>query len=265
MKEKIRETGSYLYPDEHGFLPNKSSKERIQDKWLPAIESVIEAYKDILGDQLLSIYLRGSVAKGEAIDTIADLDTISFTKKHVDFDKKISRKHKKKIMEDFPFIEDVEISIISTDQLEDKKGIITILKTSGVCIYGEDILKNLPQPKIGTDTLPLFKKLKENHLPEALKELDDFPENRDKVCSWIMKRILRNAHGLVQERSRKYTRDLYRCYEDVSKFYPEKEGALKEALRLAIFPTQDAQQITNLATKLTNWIDTEARKLGYIT
>lgn len=53
----------------------------------------------------------------------------------------------------------------------------------------------------------------------AKEEVD---EETKKSCVWFMKGLLRVGFEITMERSQKYTRDLYRCYETFSEYYPEK-------------------------------------------
>ena len=77
-KIEIKPMGSYFELDSDGYIMNPASIEKIQSKWYPAIDDVIEVYKKVCGDKLINIYVRGSVAKGQAVEGISDLDTYAF-------------------------------------------------------------------------------------------------------------------------------------------------------------------------------------------
>lgn len=69
----IQPTGSYFEVDRKGYLVNPASKDKLQDEWKPAIDDVVEAYKENFGENLKSVYIRGSVAKGKAIEYVSDI------------------------------------------------------------------------------------------------------------------------------------------------------------------------------------------------
>jgi len=77
MQNDVKPIGSFLQTDTDGFIVNTTSPEKIQSAWLPAVEMVSDAYRKHFGENLHSVYIRGSVAKGEAIDNISDIDSFA--------------------------------------------------------------------------------------------------------------------------------------------------------------------------------------------
>jgi hypothetical protein len=71
---EIQPKGSYFETDEEGFLISPASIEKIQEEWKPVIDDVVKAYQEAYGDKLRAVYVRGSVAKGEAIENVSDLN-----------------------------------------------------------------------------------------------------------------------------------------------------------------------------------------------
>ena len=63
--------------DAEGNLINEARQDKFQENWREAINDFVATVKEHLGDKVLSIYIRGSAAKGTAVDTISDLDTIT--------------------------------------------------------------------------------------------------------------------------------------------------------------------------------------------
>src|SRR3989344_772533 len=225
---KIQKIGGYLEIDKDGFIIKKASAEKFQEKWKPVIEETKNAYIEHFGDKLHSVYIRGSVAKGEAIDGIADLDSIAVVnlpKEQIDI--KWKEEFNKQIIAKYPFVKNIEIVAGTLDHaLSKNRGVHIIIKTQAVCIYGDDLSDSIAKLKPGKESALHFR-----NLQDELQQTIDFFENGwgdsleeslDK-CSWIMKRILRTGFELVMERENKYTRDLYPCYESFSKYYPNKK------------------------------------------
>ena len=75
---EIKPTGSYFGIDKEGYLINPASEDKLQEQWKPAIDDLVEAYKENHGEHLESIYVRGSVAKGKAIDYVSDIDVFAY-------------------------------------------------------------------------------------------------------------------------------------------------------------------------------------------
>src|SRR5688572_33403162 len=77
-KVQIQPKGSYFQTDENGFLINPASAGKVQEKWKPLINDIAEAYKTKYGEKLKNVYIRGSVAKGEAVEGVSDIDTFAY-------------------------------------------------------------------------------------------------------------------------------------------------------------------------------------------
>lgn len=74
-----------------------------------------------------------------------------------------------------------------------------------------------------------------------------------------MKRIVRQGFILVMARERVFTRDLYPCYKIFSKYYPEKEKEMRQALELAIYPISNTKSIFSVLDNLGEWLIKESK------
>ncbi|MFT5281123.1 MAG: putative nucleotidyltransferase [Flavobacteriaceae bacterium] len=255
MKEtiEIKETGSYFDVDVDGYIVNPASHEKIQDKWKPAIKSIINLYKNEFGDNLKNVYIRGSFAKGTAIENISDLDTFAYVYlEKEDFPKEWTEEFKKKFHKEHPFINGVDI-MIKPVSIEPQG---MILLNQSLCVFGEK--SNVSKIKIGRDLIlhapnlqkrfNMFYEFKENKKHEAIEE-----------CEWQMKGILRTSLEILIEKSGKYSRDLYPCYKLFSENYPDKETQMRKVLHLALNPTDDIQEIEDVITGIGSWLIKEIK------
>ena len=261
MVHKIKPIGSFIQTDTDGFIVNTASQEKIQDAWKPAVEKVRDAYKKHFGNHLHSVYIRGSVAKGEAIEDVSDIDSFAVvTLPYGVIDTSWSREFTKELTEQFPFIVDVEIGAIPLEELNTHKGDRIMIKTQSICVYGSNLADTLPQLKPGIETAQHIKGIEGeiNKTREWLQE-ERTDEEIERRCTWIMKRIIRSGFELVMERSQKYTRDLYPCYEGFSDYYPEKKEEMYKALELAINPTADKRVILNVLDNFGDWLTREIK------
>jgi hypothetical protein len=134
-----------------------------------------------------------------------------------------------------------------------------MVKTQSLCLYGTNLADAIPPYKVGFETT--------QHIQNIATKVEDmlswFQEDKTdekvlKKCGWIMKQLLRSASELVMERSGKYTRDLYPCYEIFSQYYPQKKDEMYKVLELAIYPTKDKQVILEVVSGIGKWIANEA-------
>jgi hypothetical protein len=257
--ELQKNIGSFFETDANGYIINPTSFTKIQGKWRGPLDEVRGEYLSHFGTALHSLYLRGSVAKGEALEELSDIDTFAV----VDLDEEeidVSwwRELNQSIRENYSFVEGVEVVAIPLKKIDEFPGDKIMIKTQSICLYGIDLSETIPPYKPGPDTVQHAQGIGREIANTIIWLQED--KSEEKVmnkCSWIMKRIVRSGCELVMGRSGKYTRDLYPCYEVFSDFYPEKKDEMYEALNLSISPTSDKQTILRVLTALGNWITEE--------
>lgn len=258
---EIKNIGGYLLLDSQGNIIPSASLTKIQPQWKPLIEKTVDAYKEHYGSALVSVYVRGSVAKGEAIDDISDLDTIAV----VDLEEKSISTNWGKVFSDelvgsYPFVEKIEIMAETREQaIDTNRATHILLKTQAICVYGEDIAQTIAAIKLG-EAAQHYRSIQS----DIEKSIRFFEGDNDlqfkKQCAWIMKRILRTGFELVMERAQKYTRDLYPCYESFSFYYPEKSTLMRKTLDLVLNPSQHPEIVLPILYAWREWMPEEVKK-----
>jgi hypothetical protein len=253
---KIKNIGSYFDVDKYGYIINPTSQEKIQPQWRPVIDAVSETYQKVFGSKLKNVYIRGSVAKGQAVDHISDIDSFAYVdmeKDEINYD--WVHEAEKTILEKNPFVEGIEFSVspISSSQKNH------IMLNQSLCVYGEPI--DVPRLKVDKNLAihaPSFHKRLARF--ERFCEQEKTLEQIKSHCVWQMKGLLRVGAEITFERSKKYTRDLYKCYEVFSEYYPEKEKDMRKSLVLALNPTDDKNKIKEIMSGLGIWLLGESKK-----
>ena len=246
FKIEIEPGGSYFEIDENGFVVNPASVEKIQSEWKPVIDDVVGVYKKIYGENLKNVYIRGSVAKGEAVKEISDIDTFAYANLPKEDIEKVSTKELRDELEaKHEFADGIEMGTYPLSKILDDK----IMLNQSVCVYGEAI--DVPKMKVGKEMA--------THSPTFYNrfkwfgkflETEESEEENKKGCVWLMKGLLRVGFELTMERSGKYTRDLYRCYETFVEYYPEKEVEMRKVLDFALNPTADKDKMKEIMENL---------------
>ena len=266
MNIKLKRHGSYLKTDKEGFVIPIVSNELVQEHWKPLIKELIDYYRFHFKDELISVYIRGSVAKGEAVDFISDLDSICVVenkKNNLDCDDFLDR-----MVNEFPFCHHIELCNISKEDIENKfpprdRGVwAELIKTQSICVYGKDLESEI-EPFMLKDMIGHSYYLEKDliKLQTYLEEDKDCPEDLRDSCSWIAKRIIRSGFDLVMEREELFTRDLYLCYESFSKYYPNQSKSMYRVLDLAINPVSNIEEINEAILELSYWIIKELKRL----
>ena len=263
---KIKRHGSFLEVDNDGFVAPVASSSLIQDDWKPIVDDVVSFYKRTFAENLHSVYIRGSVPKGEAIPNISDLDSFCITKNpnpvFVGKDEILAEFKAK-----YPFCEHTELVALGLDEINEdipprKRGIWEeLIKTQSVCVYGEDLAQSI-QPFTLKEMIGNAYFLKDTlkKLPGYFEEDKDSPEEIANSCVWICRRIIRSGFDLVMEEEQKFTRDLYLCWESFSKHYPEQKTAMFDILNLCLNPVTDINQINTALNQITPWLVLEIDK-----
>lgn len=255
---EIKPTGSYFEVDEDGYIINPASLEKIQGEWKELVDDIVEVYKKAYGENLKQVYIRGSVAKGEAVKGISDIDTFAYVDLSPEYLKEnnTNREIRKDLVEKYQFVEDIEMGAFPLSEIPDDY----ITLNQSICVYGKPI--EIPRMKPGKEMAIHSPNFHNRFVwfEKFLAKKSEPEEEIKKGCVWLMKGLLRVGFELTMERSGKYTRDLYRCYETFSEYYPEKEAEMREVLHLALNPTSDKNKIKEIMDNLGVWILSEIPK-----
>jgi hypothetical protein len=71
---------------------------------------------------------------------------------------------------------------------------------------------------------------------------------------------LRIGFELTMTREKKYTRDLYLCYETFSKYYPEYERKMYKVLNPSLNPSTSEKEIREKIFEISKFIEKEGKK-----
>ncbi len=212
--KKIQPLGSYHKIDKNGFIQNPCILPIQQANFAKATNSVIKEIKEKFGNNLKSIYIRGSVAKGFAIPSLSDLDLILIINNSLTEEEKNAKSQiSDKFEIDFPFIEGVELHCIILENLTNSRSQF-LLKTQCICIFGVDVAKEFNNFKIDENAYA--------HLFSFEKDSKKINTEKIEHCNWIIKRIIRSGFELVMKEEQLYTRDLYWCCLSFEKYYKEE-------------------------------------------
>lgn len=260
---EIKEIGSLCPVDDKGYIINQSGHGKINPKFQEVIQLIKDSCLSFLPKEIHSIYIRGSVPRGLDIEGVSDVDVIVVTYSDPqDLDLDWVEETEQLIDQKFSFVNGVDLGFSPLSEIEEREYcsmIPFILKTYGVCVYGENLISKLPdyKPDISLANEHLI------HLSSligtAKRELtgNDDTEDIQECCSWIMRIIVRAGGVLVIDQEKAYTRDLYPAYQLFSKHYPEKEQQMRTALWYSINPLSSSEEIFEFLNGFGSWMEAE--------
>ncbi len=262
QRVEIVPMGSYVALNEEGYIINPTGIDKIQPHWSPIIQETLDFYKETFGEDLKAFFIRGSVAKGQAVDGISDLDTLAYIHNKARYEDLETASFRNLMTEKYPFVEDVELQYKPTEAIEEDGW----LRIQALQLYGEPI----PQPKVkpGAEMISNARNIvpRMKHSADLIAKLreDPIPGRASMHCVWLMKEFLRIGVQLTYSRSGRFTRDLYLCYKDFAEYYPEQAENMYEVLDLALNPTEDLSQIIAVRESVLPFLHAECTELGII-
>lgn len=200
-----------------------------------------------------SIYLRGSVARGNNVDGFSDIDIFALIYdleerwKMADWQPDLE----KELQAEFQFVKEVEVMLTQyfEDFYQKNPRLAMIIKTQSLCIYGKDlnetILPFAPNKKMILNL---------TWLEEDVNDFLQKEKNTKQDCQKITKTLIRSGFELVMEKEQKFTTDLYLCYQVFSKYFPEKEKEMRKMLHLYLNPIEEDFLLKRNVNEIGMWI-----------
>ena len=233
---------------------NPCAWDHLADHWAPAIEYLREKVQQKLGESLHSYWLRGSLARGTAVDGISDIDTFAIV--HSDeslrWEEAVFKSQLQSQMQtQFPFAGDLELycSAYHTNFAQHYPQLAMIIKTQSLCLIGEDIRPNLPSFRPGRAMMLNWRWVEED-LNDFLKKSEPKEEDVRAIC----KILIRVSFELVMERENKYTNDLYICCQAFERYYPEQATLIWELLSCFLNPKENKTRTRTLISEIGSFL-----------
>lgn len=247
-----------------GYLVQPLNKLKISDKWKKPVDDFLVLITKLGNNNIHSIYLRGSVAIGNEIPNVSDLDFYIITRKPInEFDIKIIRELCDNLNKKYSFITKYDINYFTS------KDIMTIperflLKLTSFCIYGEDIKKKIENPKLGKDIWLSISALESDLNKLRVEIANGFynETNTKQTCIWLTKKIIRSAFELISEKESEYSRDLSFCVDCFTKYYPHKNAEINNVLNLFLNPTDKIEDLEIIIDGIGTWLVMEHKTLS---
>jgi len=261
---EIRKIGGTLKLDSMGFFINPCNMDLVCPPWSEVVEEIKNAFLTYLGTKIHSIYVRGSVAKGTAVESVSDLDMFAIVHDDPsDIDMSWEDEFRLLMSRKYPFVNGIEMGIAPIDKASGDssvRALCFLIKTQSLCVWGRDlipVLENFAPGRYLTDGIHDF----EDNVRMITSNISGIEDKNqlDSICMWIMKQAVRTGFLLVAEQEQTFTRDLYPCYQLFCRHYPEYKAEMKFALQAAIGPQCSREELlcflNEFGMQLTNMVN----------
>lgn len=265
---ELKRIGGYFENDTEGFVINPASADKISEPWDKLVQAIRQSYIEHLGDRIHSVYIRGSVPQGLAVQGVSDINTFALVhlgdEGYIQWNEAAwSAQVQEKVQElaGFPVRTELMLTTFTEDFIARNPGLSMVIKTQSACIYGADLSPMIKKYKPGTEMM-----MDCWHLKTDLQKFTQLPADtsNDLVSrEWqsLMKCLVRSGFELVMEREGKYTNSLYTCYEAFSKHYPEKKDYMYIALNTCLNPITDKRLLIRFIDDFGVWMVIELLKM----
>lgn len=254
-----RRIGRFLTVDQSGHVQPDVALDLVNNAWKPFVAFVSRSLMQRRG--VRSVYLRGSIPRGLAIENASDADFIYFSE--IDFhsmDCDLENTAKAA----FPFVKDVKLFRLNRAEFDkihhpQKRPYFHMLvKTQSLFLAGDDIAADIEPFKLGADMVShVFSLANEfSTMTNWLRRLPSWldPDRRKAIerpaRQWISRRIVRSGFEVTMNRSNRFTRDLYLCYEQFKQYYPQRSEQMYRVLVNCLNGEDDPARYEELATFL---------------
>lgn len=245
--------------DSNGFIVSDVSKDNIDDVYVPSIRESVESLKKLFHQKLHSVYVYGSVARGEAIANKSDLDLIAM------FDTKLSsvKLSELKILagelsQKYRFlVRDVGIAVAYYDYTVDPSNYYesAFLKELCVCVYGEDLGERFGPYKLTSEIAIRFNGDINEALNRTLKRLETASNEEEfkTFTQGFARKLIRTYYSMVMVRSQIWTTRLHEQSEVFIRHFQEKESVIHTLLNWIDEPPTDREAVYVLFKSEGEW------------
>lgn len=246
----------YILADENGHLMPIASITKVLQKDKEIVSKILSSLKELIGDNLRSVILRGSVACGQAIEKISDLDIIIFPYQYTENQKvqveDLSRKLSPNLIYRYCLVDLSYVDFIELDFKEKNTRMLMNIKLVGITIYGEDVIKLIKPFKV---SLELATRIYNQTIYETEYNLEllstgigDFfymgvKRSVDFFCVWMMRVICRGLIAPVMLKSPLFTLNVEASGNEYIRFFPEHKIYIEQMLEWEKHPIYNSQII----------------------
>jgi predicted nucleotidyltransferase len=245
--------------DPNRFIVSDVSRDKIDDVYMTCIQESVECLKRLFHQQLHSVYVYGSVARGEAIVKKSDLDLIAM------FETKLSsvqlselKQLAGELSQNYrSLVRDVGIAVADYDYTVDPTNYYenAFLKELCVCVYGEDMGERFGPYKLTSEIAIRFNGDIYEALNRTLKRLETASSEEDfkTITQAFARKLIRTYYSMVMVRSQIWTTRLYEQSEVFIHYFPEKESIIRTLLDWIDEPSTNQKAVYELFKSEGDW------------
>ncbi|WP_096438726.1 nucleotidyltransferase domain-containing protein [Alteribacter populi] len=244
--------------DPNGFIVSDVSKDKIDNVYVPCIRQSVDSLRNLFPNKLHSVYVYGSVARGEAIALKSDLDLIAL------FDDKLSSVNMAELknlagelsQKYRSMFRDVGIAVAYYEYTVDPSNYYenAFLKELCVCVYGDDLGERFGPYKLTSEIAMRFNGDICESLTRTLKKFKTASNEEIKIITpGFARKLIRTFYSMVMVRSKIWSTRLYEQSEVFIHHFPDKKSIILTLLKWIEEPPTDRETVYELFKREGEW------------
>lgn len=256
--------------DEDGYIISDVGLDKIGNVYFPCIEDSVVGLLRLFPQLVHSIYVYGSVARGESVAAKSDLDLLALfngalsTEQKAEmktFAKAMSEKHKS-------LVRDVGIAVSDYDYVTDPVNYYeqAFIKELCVCVHGKDLRERFGPYKLVPEIALSFNGDIAEVLARTIVRLKTAPPAEFKVISQnFSRKLIRTYYSMVMARSQIWSTRLVEQSEIFLRYFPQKELIINTLHEWVEEPSASREQVLDLFRREGEWAASNFRREALIT
>ncbi|WP_394152833.1 nucleotidyltransferase domain-containing protein [Vibrio maritimus] len=240
-----------------------------QPTYVPVVEDLIACLKSGLKDNLHSVYIYGSVANGNAIPNVSNLDVVLVTQRPLAAGQKsLFNSINWRFQKDFPFVKGLAVRTALVSEVASLSALFTwgfLLKQCCTNVYGEDLAECFGHYVPSWEIAKQWNMDIEQSAAILRREvaLAEDAQSQLSAQRQLAKKLLRAAYGLVLHKTKRWLDDPLESGRAFLDYYPERQQTIE---RLGILLGQRVipkRSVVGLLDDFAPWLAKEYQKTEF--
>ncbi|UTR15841.1 nucleotidyltransferase domain-containing protein [Salipaludibacillus sp. LMS25] len=211
--------------DSNGFIINPTGKNNIQPSFKPVLYAVVSLLQELFTEKVHSIYVYGSVGRGEAKEGLSDLDlTVILHSPLTDAETHMLHGATERLLQGFNTISKVDYDLNLYQDVLAKENVYEHgfwLRHMCTCLYGEDLATNFkrmkPNEKVSLALNKNFLQVVSHYRQALLEETLSASKKRT-----ILKRMIRGVYLKINVQDESWSTDITENLSIIQHYFPDE-------------------------------------------
>jgi predicted nucleotidyltransferase len=244
--------------DSNGFIINPTGKDNIQSSFKPILNAIVSLLQELLTEKLHSIYVYGSVGRGEAKEGLSDLDlTVILHSSLTDAETRMLNNATARLLQNLKTISKVDYDLNLYQDVLAKENVYEHgfwLRHMCTCLYGEDLSVNFKRMKpnekvslaLNKNLLQVMTQYREILLQETLSA------SKKRT---ILKRMIRGVYLKINVQDESWSTKITENLNIIQQYFPDEPLFREVAPMLHSEEELSQESLLTVVESFLNWYE----------